>query len=144
MEEQLPCVIKDKLLSEIKKELSEKANTCRAVLPSSQTVLSVPGEQSSRENVLLQASLLGKLEDAIRQHERACVEKSALEKRLKIKSKQCQKIKDELEAMKGQIEESSDKVTVVQNRITDYESEMNELKAKISELKKKQLKSKEC
>ena len=63
LDEQLTYITKEKLLSEIGKELTEKANTV-------QTVQLVPSEERLRES-----ALLGKFEDAIRQHEHACTEK---------------------------------------------------------------------
>ena len=137
LDQQLPCSVKEKLLSEIRKKLTEKANTCRAVIPISQNnVQLVPSEELPRESALLQSSLLGIFEDSIRQHERAYAEKGLLEERLRVKSEECQQIKDELQTMKGQIQESSDKVATAESRITRYESEINNLKAKIEELKK--------
>ena len=125
LDQQLPCSAKEKLLSEIRKKLTEKANTCRAVVPLSQNVQLVPSEELPRESALLQSSLLGKFADSIRQHERACAEKGLLEERLRVKSEECQQIKDELQVMKGQIQESSDKVATAESRITRYESEIN-------------------
>ena len=52
-----------------------------------QTVQFVSSEELLQESSLLQASLLEKFEDAIRQHERACTEKCTLEEKLKTTAK---------------------------------------------------------
>ena len=136
LERELPQVVKVKLLSEIRKEIADKGNTCRAVVPLAQIVQYVPNEDQPKDGLLLQSSLLGKFEDSVRQHEHACTEKNLLEERLRVKSEEYEQIKRDLEGMKGQIQESSDKVTAVQRRIANYEGEINKLKIKISELKK--------
>ena len=75
LDKQLTYTIKEKLLSEIRKELTQKSTIAL-------TVQFVPSEELLTETSLLQASLLGKFEDVIRQHERACIEKRMLEERL--------------------------------------------------------------
>ena len=52
----------------------------------------MPSEQLPRECVVLQTSLLGKFEDAIRRHERSCTEKSLIEEKLRVQSEEYQKI----------------------------------------------------
>ena len=81
LDKQLTYAIKEKLLPEIRKELTEKATKA-------QIVQLVPNEELLRETALFQASLLGKFEDAVRQHERACTEKRMLEERLKTIAKE--------------------------------------------------------
>ena len=91
LDQQLPRTIKEKLLSEIRKELNENANICRAVVPSSQTALLVPSEDVPRESVSLQNSLLGKFEDSIRQHEQKVKDETRiknLEHKLEIREKE--------------------------------------------------------
>ena len=45
LERELPFTIREKLTSEIRKEQAEKANTCRAVVPSLQTIQPLPSEK---------------------------------------------------------------------------------------------------
>ena len=47
-----------------------------------------------------QTSLIGKLEDAIRQHERACIKKQLLEENMKTKEEENKKLKNELDSLK--------------------------------------------
>ena len=130
--EQLPYVIKDKLLSEIREELKK----VRAVVPSSNTFHVVPVGNVG-ETAIVQKSLLGRLEDAIRQHEHACTEKSMLEKRLKVKTEECVSLRSELEALKSQNDKATtDAISDTQTRITGCESEINNLEAKFSNLEK--------
>ena len=130
--EQLPYVIKDKLLSEIREELKKAS----AVVPSSNTFDLVPVGNVG-ETAIVQKSLLGRLEDAIRQHEHACTEKSMLEKRLKAKTGECVSLRSELEALKSQNDiATTDAISDIQTRITGCESEINNLEAKFSDLEK--------
>ena len=139
LEEQLPYGIRDSLLSAIRKEITEKANTCKVVVPLSQNVQLVPTEELPRESATLHTRLLGKYENSIRQHERACTEKNLLEQRLKAKSEKYEKLKQELEVLKSQNQEISsirEGVARAESRISACESGVENLKARIKELEK--------
>ena len=84
----------------------EKANISKAEVSLSQTVQSIPSEELPREYTSLQSSLLGKLEDFIQQHERACAERGSLEEKLKIKSGEYEILKQEFEALKSQAQKA--------------------------------------
>ena len=140
LEEKLPYRIRDNLLSQIRKEISEKANTCREVVPHSAQLVHVPSEEIPRESTAIHSQLLGRLEESIRQHERACTEKNLLEQKLKAKSEKYEKLKHDLEALKCQTKEISasiqDDMDRAQSRILDCESGMMNLKTRIKELEK--------
>ena len=140
LEEKLPSTIRDNLLTQIRKEITEKANTCRDVVPLTHSVQLVPSEQLPRESTAIHTQLLGRLEDSIRQHERACTEKNLLEQRLKAKSEKYEKLKQELEELKSQNKEISasvrDNMDRAQSRISACESGMMTLKTRIKELEK--------
>ena len=131
LERELPFTIREKLISEIRKEQLEKANTCTAVVPSSQIVQPLPSEELSRESALLQTTLLGKFEDAIRQHERACAERHALNEKLMAKSEEYERLKQEFEAFKSQSEKAN---SVQSSKISDCEYEIETLKARLTQL----------
>ena len=137
LDQQLPHGIKDKLLSAIRKELTERDNSCRAVVPLSQNSQLVASGDFPKECAVQQSSLLGRLEDSLRQHERACAEKNLLEERLKKKSEKCERLKNELEALKSQTQEAASThkyVANVQGRLSACESGITNLKTKINEL----------
>ena len=138
LEEKLPYRIRDNLLSQIRKEISEKANTCREVVPHSAQL--VPSEERPRESTAIHTQLLGRLEDSIRQHERACTEKSLLEQRLKAKSEKYEKLKNDLEALKSQTKEILSSIRnnmdQTQSKILACKSRIMDLKTKIKELEK--------
>ena len=130
LEEQLPHAIKDKLLSEIR----EEQENSRAVVPSFHLV---PVPNVSRETEVVQGSLLGRLEDSIRQHERACSDKRILEETLNAKTEECARLNSELEAMKSQNDKAKiDAIADAQRRIADCENEIGNLEVKFSELEK--------
>ena len=134
LERELPYTIKQKLLSEIRKELAEKASTCRAVVPSAQNVQLMPSEELPRESAVLQTSLLGKFEDSIRQHERACAEKRMLEEKLKTRSEEYKSLKQEFEALKSQTQKASSVQSSLRSKISDCECEIEILRAKVKKL----------
>ena len=112
--------VKEKLLSEIRKELIEKAKPA-------QTVQFMSNEELIRETSLLQASLLEKFEDVVRQHERACTEKRMLEEKLKTIAKSSEK---EFEISRV----AAKSVLTTQSLATDCEHELETLKERISKL----------
>lgn len=137
LEQQLPYATKGKLLSGMRKELSEKATTGREVVPSARDVELVSTSDLPRESVVLQTSLLEKLEDSIRQHERARMEKNLLEERLKVKLEECEKLKRELEVLKVRTQISDqNEVDAVQSHVATHESEIADLRARHEELEK--------
>ena len=133
LEQELPYAIRENLLSKIRKELTEKANTCRAVVPLSKAVQQVPLGELSKETTLQQSALLGRLEDSIGQREHACAEKRLLEERLKVKTEKCEILKGELETLKGQNEELASNT---QSRITACTNQIENLEKRIGELQK--------
>jgi chromosome segregation ATPase len=134
LDRELPFTIKQKLTSEIRKEQVEKANACKAVVPLSQTVQPVPSAELPREYTSLQSSLLGKLEDSIRQHERACAERGSLEEKLKIKSREHEVLKQEFEALKSQAQKASSIQSSLQNKLADCEQEIETLQGQVKKL----------
>ena len=133
LDEKLPYTIKNKLLSEIRKEVTEKANTCRAVVPSAQAIQQLPPGELAKESALQQSSLLGRFEDSIRQHAHACAEKNLLEEKLKVKSEKCKRLKGELETLRKQNQELASNT---QSKITACTRKIDELKNRMKELKK--------
>ena len=133
LDQELPFAIRENLLSKIRKELTEKASTCSAVVPLSKAVQQVPLGELSKEIPLQQSSLLGRFEDSIRQHEHACAEKKHLKERLKVKSETCEKLKGELETLKGQNEEQASNT---QSRIEVCMVQIENLEKRIEQLQK--------
>ena len=142
LEQVLPYGVRDKLLSVIKKELTEQAE-CTSVVAmghNSQSVTTQPGiPLISEEIVKYQAFLFGKLEDSIRQYEHACAEKKLLEERMKSKEEENEGLKTELERLKlSQIADSAKSsnamVVSMEGQISAVKAEMSELRERIEEL----------
>ena len=130
LDQQLPYVIKDKLLSELREELMK---TSAVVASSSELHCQIV----PKETAVVQTSLLGRLEDSIRQHEHACMKKGMLEERLKVKIDECARLNSKLEAMKKQNDKANiDAVADAQSRITVCENEICNLEVKFCELEK--------
>ena len=120
-------------MSKIKKELTEKANTSRAVVPLSKAVQQVPLGELAKETTPQQSALLGRFEDSIRQREHACAEKNLLEDRLKVKTETCEILKGELETLKGQ---NLELASNTQSRIVACTKQIENLEKRIEELQK--------
>ena len=140
LDEQPTC---QNLLSDIRKQTLENANTCREVVPLQCHVHQSSTEQAPRETALPQSTLLDRYEDSIldryegsiRQHERVLSEKDRLEMTLKEKTKECDRLKRELnEALKSQTSPVNETVANTQSRLTTFESEVETLRAKCSQL----------
>ena len=137
LDQELPFVIKENLLSKLRKELTEKANTSRAVVPLSKIVELVPLVELSKETTLQQSALLERYKDSIRQHEQACAEKKLLEERLKVKSERYETLKGELETLKGQSQKlasnTQGRKTADTKQIEEHEKRIEELQKTIEE-----------
>ena len=132
LDQKLPHASREKLMSEIRKEVTEKVNTCTAVVPSSQAIQQLPPGELAKESALQQRNQLGRLEDSIRQHERACAEKNLLEERLKVKSEKYKRLKEKLESLRAQNQEAAN----TQSRISACTIQIENLKKRIEELQK--------
>ena len=132
LDQKLPHASREKLMSEIRKEVTEKVNTCTAVVPSSQAIQQLPPGELAKESALQESSLLGRFEDSIRQHERACAEKNLLEERLKVKSEKYKRLKEKLESLRVQNQEAAN----TQSRISACTIQIENLKKRIEELQK--------
>ena len=134
LDQELPHASREKLLSEIRKEfeVTEKVNTCKAVVPSAQAIQQLQPGELAKESALQQSSLLGRFEDSIRQHSHACAEKNLLEERLKVKSEKFKRLKEELETLRGQNQEMIN----TQSRISACTIQIENLKKRIEELQK--------
>jgi NADPH-dependent 7-cyano-7-deazaguanine reductase QueF-like protein len=137
LNEVLPFAVKDAVLSAMRKELSDQAAQCMSTSVvswgrnSQMATGRTPLVLTSGEVVKQQTSLIGKLEDAIRQHERACVEKRVLKGNVKTKEEENKRLKNELDSLKQNkttdtaVNESL--LVSTKSRISACENEMTDL-----------------
>ena len=130
LEQELPYTVRDGLLEKIRREANEKASSCTAVVPSNGDLRQIPRGELSRESVVQQTHLLGRLEEAVRQHQRACDEKKLTKQKLKAKTEECNELKHALEA-KMQYLSVLDKA---KDKISTCESEIKRLTKRVKEL----------
>ena len=130
LEQKLPYAVRDGLLERMKREANEKASSCTAVVPSTGDLRQIPRGELPRESVVQQTHLLERLEEAVRQHQRACDEKKLTEEKLKVKTEECHELKRTLEA-KLQSLSILDKA---KDKISTCESEIKTLKKRVEEL----------
>ena len=93
---------------------------------------------TNSEVVKQQTCLIGKLEDAIRQHERACIEKQLLEENVTTKEEENRKLKSELDSLKQNkttdTAMNENLIASTESRISACENEMTDLRRRIEEL----------
>ena len=123
----LPYQISNRLLSAIRREIPITVDTHRAVIPSLQTIpaVYVHADQSG--------SLFSRHEDPTRQLKQASTQNNILLEMLKAKSKECDRLTDELEAFKKQTQEAAPDANA-RRRITACEHEISALKLRVEEL----------
>ena len=134
LEEMFPRRRNDSLLNRIRTEYdSENGNTRRDVVSVSPNEQVLPSDEFSRQVMLQQipVTYLGRLEESIRQHAEACVEKRLLKEQLEYKSEENEKLKKELQELRRKNQEETDLASVTSQRISACEAEMAQLKEKI-------------
>ena len=142
----LPHCLRGSLLTAMKQKLIENtklmlnADDRRSIVPACghlQFGERIIEPVDSKEIVKQQTSFFGKLEDAIRQHERACADKSMLEERLKSSDDEIEQLKKELGNLRSSTIDSTvnlSKIEAAQCRISICEEEMSKLTARLEEL----------
>ena len=133
LEQELPYAVRDGLLEKMK-ETNERARSCTAVVPSTGDLRQIPRGELPRESVVQQLHLLGRLEEAVRQHERARVEKISLEEKLKAKTVKCAKLKAKFQALQSETQKLA--TAEAKSKIAACESEMENLKERVKEVEK--------
>ena len=137
LEQELPYAVRDGLLEKMRREANEKASSCRAVVPSTGDLRQIPRRELARESVVQHTHLQEKLEEAVRQHERARVEKSFLEEKLKAKTKKCEKWKAKFQALQSETQKLVTKEAAeAKSKIAACESEIENLKERVKEVEK--------
>ena len=129
----MPYAVRDGLLEKMRREANEKASSCTAVVPSTGDLRQIPRGELARESVVQQTHLLGRLEEAARQYQRACDEKEFTEDKLKAKTEECDELKRTLEAKT----QSLSVLDEAKGKISTCESEIESLKARVKELETK-------
>ena len=93
LDEVLPYAVKGAVLSAMRKEASDQAQCMSVVTWGENSQVASVTPLTSGEVVKQQICLIGKLEDTIRQHERACVQKHILEENVTTKEEENRKLK---------------------------------------------------
>ena len=137
LEQELPYAVRDGLLEKMRREANEKASSCTAVVPSTGDLRQIPRGELPRESVVQQTHLLGRLEEAVRQHERARAEKISLEEKLKAKTEKCERLKAKFQALQSETQKLvSKEAAEAKSKIAACESEIEKLKERVKEVEK--------
>ena len=144
LDEVLPYAVKGTVLSAMRKEVSDQAQCMSVVSQGGNSQVASVTPLTSGELVKQQTCLIGKLADAIRQHERACVEKRILEENVTTKEEENRKLKSELHSLKqnkttdtavneGLIASTESRISACENEMTDLRQRIEELESIIEE-----------
>ena len=155
LETELPEAIKDKIVADMRKAIGEKYSKCRALVASSQTVQLGKGHGSSNSSHAVTSILPSnaehallsnkdflqlvhvdglKLEESIRKHAEACVEKKLLEEQLKLKSEESNRLKEGFRVLTRKTRRGIASSPATNKRISNCEAEMMKLKKRIKQL----------
>ena len=135
LDEELPYAVKGSLLVPLKEEVSKTSQECQSVVPfrarSAESLALITNDEMVRQ----QTSFFGRLEDAIRKHERVCSEKAQLEENIKLKEQENEDLKAELNILKRvDGAKSIEQLESTVNRIAACETDVSELREKVKKL----------
>ena len=140
LDEELPYRVREKVLSDMKKELADRAAVmCKAVVHVSQESRPVPLSDLGLECIQQQSASLGRYEDAVSKHASASTQKSLIEETLQSRSEESGRLKASLDMMMSQShdhERDEKQITSTRNRISVCESEIANLRKRIEELER--------
>ena len=133
----LPERVKVKLVSELRKELTDQATTkvCKAVIPVSESRRPVLPE-NSLQCLQQQSSFLEKYESSVSRHASASTKKSLFEETLRSKIDEISGLKTNLDMLSHSDDTSSkDKeIQSTKNRLSACEAEVSNLRGRIEEM----------
>ena len=147
LEKELPLAIKNSVVLPMRKAFSEKASQGKSVVPycahhgrATYTPYQRLAFPATIGEIMKQHTCVaGKTEDAIRQHERACAEKAALEETIQAKEKENEILKAELkknQCVHGDVDSTVRlaKLESILDRISTCEAELSKLSGEVKEL----------
>ena len=133
LDKELPRLVKGKLLPEMRKHLSERTATSKAVVPAA--VFQKHQEDGRLQCLQQQSSLFGRYENSMNKYAHASAEKDLCERSLQLKMEESGRLRSNLEVMKNQsFEVEAREVETTKDRLSACEMEMAELKERIEKL----------
>ena len=134
MNELLPYRVREKLLLEMRKDITDRAAMRKAVVPASQSTRFML-EDDHLQRIKQQGFLFGKYESSMKKYAHASAEKMLCEESLQNKTKESGRLRSSLEVLKNQGSGSkSQKIDGTVQRLSACETEMSELKERIEKL----------
>ena len=137
LDEELPYRAKEKVLSDMKKELGNRAAVmCKAVVHVSQASRPVPLDQGL-VCIQQQSSFLGQYEDAVSKHASAATQKSLIEETLKSRSEESGRLRASLDMLMSQShdhDQDEKEIVSSRNKLSACETEMADLRERVEEL----------
>ena len=133
LDKELPRLVKEKLLSDMRRDLAERTAIRKAVIPA--TVFQKHQEDDRLQCIKQQGSLFGRYENSMKKYAHASAEKDLCEQSLQLKTEESGRLRSNLEVMKNQSSEVDAKeIESTKERLSACEMEMTELKERIEKL----------
>ena len=130
----LPYRVKEKLLSVMRKDLTDRAAMRKSVIPASQSTRFML-EDDHLQCIKQQGFLFGKYESSMKKYAHASAEKTSCEESLQNKTKESGRLRSSLEVLKIQSSgNNSQEIDSTVERLSACETEMSELKERIEKL----------
>lgn len=137
LDKELPDLVKEKLLSDMRKDLEDRSHDgvlCKAS--------ESPGSHGSQiilrhvPQVHQQRSLFGRYESSVKEYAHASAEKAQCKESLQNKTKEIGKLREALTSLKGQSSEADDgkELESTEERLSACEVEMTKLRERIEKL----------
>ena len=140
LNELLPYRVKEKLLSEMRKDLADHSGTSlhkALMIPASRPGTRFVVEDDRRQRIQQQGFLLNKYESSIKRYAHASAEKAVYEESLQNKTKESGRLRSNLDVLKHQSSNvSSQEIDNTVERLSACEMEMAELKERLEKLEK--------
>ena len=137
LNELLPYRVKEKLLSEMRKDLADHSGASKhnkALIPASQGTQFVV-EDNRLQRIQQQGFLFGKYESSMKRYAHASAEKAVYEESLQNKTKESGRLRSNLEILKHQSSDvNSQEIDTTVERLSACEMEMAELKERLEKL----------
>ena len=142
LDKELPHFVKEKLLSDIRKELEDRARSnvvvCKALSPAESqpktTRLVLQGDH--QECIQQQRSLFGRYENSVKMYAHASAEKTQCKETLQNKTKESEKLRVELKGLQSQSSEANEakEIESAKERLSACEVEISGLRERIEKL----------
>ena len=130
LDKELPRLIKEKLLPDMRRDLAERASIRKAVVPAAAGFLKFQ-EDDRLQCLQQQRSLFGRYENSMKKYAHSSAEKVLCEQSLQSKTEESGQLRSTLESLRNHSAANSQEINSTVERLSACEMEMTALKERI-------------